>query len=666
MADILGTIVNIKDFLSIEAKEVTIDNGDGEEKKVFTLINGRKYIIPAFQREIRWSKENLNALIQDVKDRVKFLGNVILAQGETGEYLIIDGQQRLSVLIIILHYIKHVWGDEIKAAKEFKHCDLVVGSFEAFDKLLKNNFDLTKLTSEEINSDKYEQAQRYIDLWDFINEIEEFKDVETVRDFYKNLISCTINVILAKKDTTGFNIDHFIDVNLKGVRLDTEDIFKGYLFYMYNSEETLLSWVNVKQKAKKYNQKINGIVNKSKRLTTDEDETYPLIKMLYHFYYCDLFLNGAYQGMQFGTDFCLRKNYETPKGRIYYKGEHIIKIINNDAYMSSSLDYLVKILEIFEEIICADDRNENFALRFEKTDEKEKVDEDTIIIVKGLAKFLLLDTEITLPHALIMKFFLEIIKENKKITRSYCDKFFTIYAFSILFSLFVSKKEITEVETVLQAVDWHTALVDKINAYFSKGRLSHRKAIVQCKYIIDEPTGVNSHKCRALAILYNFFAFDGKTVKKIKGSSNTIKKFITDKDEYSVEHFIVNDGETFADMTTNMQYLYPTEIKKYASSIFNYIFIPDTLNGNILKNYYITDKLEILEEHLDEIKCEYSKMVIQEAKNKFSRLKDIARNGDIPQERDIKSYSTIFSDEFTLFSSGVIQNIIEKLKKSFN
>lgn len=113
-----------------------------------------------------------------------------------------------------------------------------------------------------------------------------------------------------------------------------------------------------------------------------------------------------------------------------------------------------------------------------------------------------------------------------------------------------------------------------------------------------------------MAILYNYFTFDGTTVRIRKGNVNNIKSFVSDKDKFSLEHFIINNGTGFTLQSNNAHYTYSNDIKKYSNSIFNYIFIPDALNGNLLKDYYITDKITILKPYLGQIECNYSKMVI--------------------------------------------------------
>ena len=60
MSNIKGTIVNVKDFLALDAVNIRIT---GASESIFTLEEGRSYVIPDFQREIRWTPENLIELM---------------------------------------------------------------------------------------------------------------------------------------------------------------------------------------------------------------------------------------------------------------------------------------------------------------------------------------------------------------------------------------------------------------------------------------------------------------------------------------------------------------------------------------------------------------------------------------------------------------------------
>ena len=73
-------------------------------------------------------------------------------------------------------------------------------------------------------------------------------------------------------------MQYFLDVNLKGVQLDDEDIFASYLYSIDSGDEIKESW----RKLKQLNSKFNEDAGKKR---------YEIVDMLQHFLYCDLYLN---------------------------------------------------------------------------------------------------------------------------------------------------------------------------------------------------------------------------------------------------------------------------------------------------------------------------------------------------------------------------------------
>ena len=112
MADLLGIIAPLKKFMSNSNEEIYVSLGS-EKKVVLSLEKDRIYNIPDFQREIRWSFDNIALLIEDIKSGPKFLGNIILTKHSDNSFSIIDGQQRITVLTMILSCIKRLHKREI-------------------------------------------------------------------------------------------------------------------------------------------------------------------------------------------------------------------------------------------------------------------------------------------------------------------------------------------------------------------------------------------------------------------------------------------------------------------------------------------------------------------------------------------------------------------------
>ena len=98
----------------MKATETTILKFIGGEDKIF--------IIPPFQRNYAWTTEECEELFDDILTAVKnnknhYLGNIIYYEGENdgasfSENILIDGQQRVTTILILLCAIRDVISDE--------------------------------------------------------------------------------------------------------------------------------------------------------------------------------------------------------------------------------------------------------------------------------------------------------------------------------------------------------------------------------------------------------------------------------------------------------------------------------------------------------------------------------------------------------------------------
>lgn len=66
-----------------------------------------KYVIPLYQRNFAWGEEQISRLLQDIYESMNagdehfYIGSLIVLQRGNGEYEVIDGQQRLTMLSIL-------------------------------------------------------------------------------------------------------------------------------------------------------------------------------------------------------------------------------------------------------------------------------------------------------------------------------------------------------------------------------------------------------------------------------------------------------------------------------------------------------------------------------------------------------------------------------------
>lgn len=145
---------------------------------------------------------------------------------------------------------------------------------------------------------------------------------------------------------------------------------------------------------------------------------------------------------------------------------------------------------------------------------------------------------------------------------------------------------------------------------------------------------------------------------------NELKDYLYNSDSFSVEHFIINDSGKCLIKTEDgnscFEYQYPQEIKKYASSIFNFIFIPQKVNET-LGNRIVNEKLKVISEY--DIKCEYSKEVIRLISKHF--CSNIALK-ESSEEENCVIMDKYFSYEFKQAYGNYVREIISTVINRFS
>ncbi|MCX6265748.1 MAG: DUF262 domain-containing protein [Bacteroidetes bacterium] len=96
------------------------------EKTLASLL-GMGLSIPVYQRPYKWTTENTEALLNDIKkskeerNEVPYvMGTVIVSEKGENEYEIVDGQQRLTTLSILLNVLKYEGKNDL-LSQEYKH-----------------------------------------------------------------------------------------------------------------------------------------------------------------------------------------------------------------------------------------------------------------------------------------------------------------------------------------------------------------------------------------------------------------------------------------------------------------------------------------------------------------------------------------------------------------
>lgn len=391
MADIIGTIINVKSYLENKECKISV-HPQHEAGQEIVLHADREYIIPSFQRELRWNVDNVNTLISDLSRAPVFLGNVILTIKDDHNCEIIDGQQRTTVLILILAWLRKKYRTQIELLST---CNIKNDSFASFQSLVNLEFDKSSVSESEWKAliarenDKFSQLEKVLDIWNSFEKSEILNDRYSASDLVQNIKRSEVNIIASYSNDVTTGIRYFLDVNLKGVRLDTEDIFKAHLFEIDTREETRELWEKVKHSAMLLN------VAKDKK----DSKRYPLMKILEHFFYCDLYNDPNYAQVKFGEDFSLIETVTLGKHH-FYKGSHLIEVIRNRDYMETCLTRTLRAIEIMKEIVESSGPNDSFNSLFLSDKKIDSVDKENC---HDLLKKILLEKEV-IPKILALKY----------------------------------------------------------------------------------------------------------------------------------------------------------------------------------------------------------------------------------------------------------------------
>lgn len=223
----------------------------------------KKYSIPRFQREYSWKNEELDEFWDDIVDQIKvvdgklinqeyFIGCIVLVGEDTKfDYLIVDGQQRLTTLTIFLKcivtrllelndtdaanalYENVIEGKDNDGRKYFK---LVNESPKPYFQNELQNLKPKGVNKAETNEEKLLEAaanrlQKKISSF----RLEGQNELDVVKAIREQVLKyLKIILITAKNEDDASTI--FETLNARGVNLTSVDLIKNWIFKNYNEE----------------------------------------------------------------------------------------------------------------------------------------------------------------------------------------------------------------------------------------------------------------------------------------------------------------------------------------------------------------------------------------------------------------------------------------------
>lgn len=203
------------------------------------LSVNRKYVVPRFQREYSWVKEQINELWYDVISNVKieqdftytnneyFIGSLVLVGDETGrEMQIVDGQQRLTTLTIFLSVL-------CECFKSNNQADLAEALFENY---IEGRDDDGRKFFKLINETPKPFFQKNIQHINKTDEAPETQEEKNLLSAYKEISSLASREKLGKHFSLDIKNDEQYASLLKAIR-DQVLRFLKIIFITVNDED---------------------------------------------------------------------------------------------------------------------------------------------------------------------------------------------------------------------------------------------------------------------------------------------------------------------------------------------------------------------------------------------------------------------------------------------
>ncbi|MDR3346215.1 MAG: DUF262 domain-containing HNH endonuclease family protein [Campylobacteraceae bacterium] len=232
----------------------------GTSSKTYRQImgNGIRYEVPKFQRDYTWEAEQWDDLWQDIQllfqnkeeENEHYMGYLVLQTTNNKNFIIIDGQQRLTTLAILILSI-------LKCLKDLIDRDVDVDRNRQRIDNLRNSYigyidPVTLISSTKLklnrNSDRYysqyltllgDLPTRNINIsekhmkdcfsWFYEKNSKAFDTGEKLAEFIDKLVDrLSFTVIEVTDQLNAFKV--FETLNSRGVQLSSSDLLKNYLF----------------------------------------------------------------------------------------------------------------------------------------------------------------------------------------------------------------------------------------------------------------------------------------------------------------------------------------------------------------------------------------------------------------------------------------------------
>ncbi len=238
------------------------------------------YKVPKYQRPYRWSDEQVEELWSDLFEAFEegeksyFLGSIVVAQNRDYKE-VIDGQQRLTTLMIFFSVVKDLFNEKRRKIESLifdldDRLRLTLTTHapyqNSFEKLIKGELCYTKKpTKKEILKDDEPYFKFINTAYIFANK---FKNLnrEKALEFIEYILN-NVYMIRIDCENTAFAIKLFQVINDRGLDLTNADLIKSFLIgkveEKYNikekEDEFISHWQSIEELIKQSDISINDL-----------------------------------------------------------------------------------------------------------------------------------------------------------------------------------------------------------------------------------------------------------------------------------------------------------------------------------------------------------------------------------------------------------------------
>lgn len=266
------------------------------DRKTVNNCLQQKFVLPTYQRDYKWEIKHLHELLSDIQESFLscwrpthgrkdilgydpyFLGTIITTQVAQGGKAIVDGQQRVTTLILIFAYIHRLRkkNPEISpvdqairrqvAGQNEYNLDLDASRHDFFNILIdgpEDELDLANAVDDIVNKDPGTER-----LWELYQEIEtalasEVIDNKLLPHLFDFITDCVYMFeIGVPREQDGHKV--FVTMNDRGLKLGPIDLLKGFL----------LSSISNDADNKSAHTAWNTCISNLKSLGADEDSNF--------------------------------------------------------------------------------------------------------------------------------------------------------------------------------------------------------------------------------------------------------------------------------------------------------------------------------------------------------------------------------------------------------